>query len=164
MIRYNKTLKFLNKYISKDKDILDLGVENNLSVLMRKEGYPVFNTAGENLDIDFGIVTFFHVITAFEIFEHMFAPYHLLHKASGRLVASVPLKVWFASAYWNKEDDLACHYHEFEIKQFNRLLEKTGWTIKHFEVWRSPDKIRFGIRPFLRFLYPSYYIVLAEKL
>jgi hypothetical protein len=163
MLRFDKTLKFLNENLKTDKKILDLGVRSELSDLMRKNGYDVTNTTTQDLDVDYSIVKDFEVITAFEIFEHLFAPFNLLSEAKGTLVASVPLKVWFRDAHWNNTDKRDCHYHEFEIKQFDHLLERTGWTIINKEIWKSPDKLRLGIRPLLRFIFPSYYIVIAKK-
>ena len=42
--RFNITLEFLQNHIEKDKLILDLGVENPLSSLIRDNGYGVENT------------------------------------------------------------------------------------------------------------------------
>ena len=110
---------------------------------MKAAGYQVENTKGEkNLDDNYMGYAQKEVdcVTAFEIFEHMLAPYNILKNIkSERLIASVPLKLWFASAYWNEADDWDKHYHEFEIKQFKFLLEKAGWTIKDQELWTSPD-------------------------
>ena len=80
-----------------------------------------------------------------------------------RLIASVPLKLWFAEAYWNPNDDWDKHYHEFEVKQFDLLLEKTGWKIKDSALWTSPDPSKIGIRPMLRYFVPRYYIVYCER-
>mgnify|MGYP001500088977 FL=1 len=103
-------------------------------------------------------------MTAFEIFEHLFAPYNILKEfKSNKLVASVPLKLWFAQAYWNENDDWDKHYHEFEPKQFQFLLEKTGWKIMDYEMWTSPDPNKIGIRPLLRYFYPRYFIVYCER-
>ena len=33
--------------------IYDLGVDNPLSILMREEGYEVYNTSGQDLDDDY---------------------------------------------------------------------------------------------------------------
>jgi len=92
----------------------------------------------------------------------MFAPFNLLNSCHGRLIASVPLRLWFAEEYWNYNDRNDCHYHEFSIRQFNHLLERTNWEIKDYLVWNSYDKL-WGIRPLLRRIYPRYYIVYAEK-
>ena len=94
----------------------------------------------------------------------MFAPFNILNELkTDKLIASVPLKLWFASAYWNDKDDWDKHYHEFEIKQFNFLLEKTGWKIKDSEVWTNGNWKQIGFRPFLRHFTPRYYIVYCEK-
>ncbi len=164
--RYNKTLDFIKKHVPINSKILDLGTENPFSLIMKKEGYDVINTQGENLDTDFlkYAETDADYISAFEIFEHMLAPFNILNEIkTGKLIASVPLKLWFASAYWNKNDDWDKHYHEYEIKQFNFLLEKTGWEIKDSQTWTSSDWRKIGIRPFLRHFTPRYYIVYCEK-
>jgi hypothetical protein len=161
--RFEKTLSFVRKHLKTDEVILDLGETNELSEFLRKEGYKnLINTTGEDLDVDFEIVTKFNTITAFEIFEHMFAPFNLLNSSRGRLIASVPLKLWFAAEYWNENDKHDCHYHEFSIRQFNHLLERTDWKIKDHQIWKSYNK-SWGIRPLLRRIYPRFYIVYAEK-
>ena len=50
--RYKHTLRFLEKTISKEHAILDLGVVNPFSELLTNEGFKVTNTIGEDLDID----------------------------------------------------------------------------------------------------------------
>jgi len=161
--RFVKTLEFVRKHYTVNDIILDLGVPNKLSEFLRQEGgYDIHNTKGQDLDVDYSIVKDYEHFTAFEIFEHMFAPFNLLNEARGRLIASVPLRLWFASEYWNYNDRKDCHYHEFSVRQFNHLLERTGWKVMHFELWKSYDKL-WGIRPLLRRIYPRFYIVYAEK-
>ena len=55
--RYKKTLSFLQKHIPTGESILDLGVENPFSDIMKSYGYHVQNTGGEDLDIDFSLVS-----------------------------------------------------------------------------------------------------------
>ncbi len=146
--------------------ILDLGTPNDFSEIMRKAGYEVENTKGENLDLDFKIVSNSNadLITAFEIFEHMLAPFNLLNSIKNKkLIASIPLKLWFANAYWNDEDDWDKHYHEFEPKQFELLLNRSNWNIIKSEKWKSYNPKKIGFRPILRRIYPRYYIVYCEK-
>ncbi len=165
-LRYKKTMQFLKETVPPGEHILDLGTHNLFSVLMEREGYRVSNTGGEDLDTDYHSVDQFNTdyYSSFELFEHLFAPFNILsHIKRGHLVVSVPLKVWFARAYWNSSDKRDCHYHEFEPRQFNRLLERTGWHIIRSERWASPDRLRPGIRPLLRFIWPGYYFVYAVK-
>jgi len=165
--RHNKTLDFLSKHCEPPMSILDLGVANDLSKLMTNIGYHVSNTQGENLDLNHKVVLNrdIELVTAFEIFEHMLAPFNVLKSIEAqKLIASVPLKLWFADAYWNKEDDWDKHYHEFEIKQFNFLLEKSGWKIVDSEKWKPYKKFELGIRPFLRMITDRYYIVYCERI
>lgn len=163
--RFNYTLNFLQKHIDAKASILDLGVENPFSKIMRQSGYTVENTRGEDLDLDFTSVlqTNADVVTAFEIFEHLLAPLNILSNIkAGKLVASIPLRLWFSPAYRSKTDPWDRHYHEFEDWQFDWLLEKSGWEIQDRQKWTNPVK-KIGIRPLLRTFTPRYYIVYATR-
>ncbi len=164
--RFQHTLSFLQKHVSTNESILDLGVSNPFSEIMKKEGYEVENTAGEDLDINFDTIqrSNAEVVTAFEIFEHLIAPFNVLREIkSNKLVASIPMRLWFSPAYQSKTDPWDRHYHEFEDWQFDWLLEKSGWTIKDSAKWTNPVN-KIGIRPLLRQFTPRYYIVYAEKI
>ncbi|MEP2935826.1 MAG: methyltransferase [Gilvibacter sp.] len=163
--RYQKTIDFLKENISKDEAILDLGVQNPFTEYMTREGYDVINTKGEDLDLDVTSIKDSDrpVLTAFEILEHLVSPFSLLQESSAsKLVASVPLKLWFAAAYQSKTDERDRHYHEFEDWQFDWLLEKAGWQIIKREKFTNPVK-KVGFRPFLRRFTPRYYLVYAVR-
>lgn len=163
--RFKHTLNFLKKHISQEESILDLGVENPFSKIMISAGYAVKNTRGEDLDIEIENVinSNAEVVTAFEIFEHMLSPFPLLKALkANKLVASIPMRLWFSSAYRSKTDPWDRHFHEFEDWQFDWLLEKAGWEIKDREKWTNPVG-KIGIRPLLRSITPRYYIVYAER-
>ncbi len=163
--RFRHTVAFLQKHISKEHSILDLGVENPFSKIMQEQGYSVENTKGEDLDIDFSSVlsSKAEVVTAFEIFEHLLAPFNVLKEIkANKLVTSIPLRLWFSKAYRSKTDPWDRHYHEFEDWQFDWLLEKAGWEIKDRAKWTNPTK-KIGIRPLLRLFVPRYYIVYAVR-
>ena len=163
--RYAITTRFLKEVLPKEAKILDLGVENPFSEIMKAEGYSVTNTGGEDLDLDTSAVknTNAEVVTAFEIFEHLLAPYQVLKDIKAtKLVASIPLKLWFAPAYRSKTDMWDRHYHEFEDWQFDWLLEKSGWEIKNREKFTHPVK-KIGFRPLLRLFTPRYYLIYAER-
>ncbi|MFL1011775.1 methyltransferase domain-containing protein [Flavisericum labens] len=163
--RYKHTLQFLEKHIPNSESILDLGVANPFSDIMKNHGYNVENTKGEDLDIDTSTIenSEADVVTAFEIFEHLLSPFTVLKSIkSNKLVASIPLRLWFSSAYRSKTDMLDRHYHEFEDWQFDWLLEKTGWKIVDIQKWTNPTK-KIGVRPILRWFTPRYYIVYAER-
>ncbi len=163
--RYQKTLSFLQKHIPQNESILDLGVENPFTQIMRENGYAVTNTGGEDLDVDLSSLqaSDADVVTAFEIFEHLLAPFQVLKEIrANKLVASIPLRLWFSSAYKSKTDERDRHFHEFEPWQFDWLLQKTGWTIIDSQKWAHPVK-KIGIRPLLRRFTPRYYIVYAER-
>ena len=163
--RYQKTLDFLEVSIPIKSKILDLGTPNHLSEKMQEAGYQVENTSGEDLDIQPEIVKKFDVdvVTAFEIFEHLIAPYNVLGQLPcDKLVASIPLRLWFAKAYKSSTDPWDRHYHEFEDWQFDWLLDKAGWKVMAFEKWASPIN-KIGFRPILRRYTPRYYIVYAQR-
>ena len=163
--RFQHTLSFLQKHITSTENILDLGVPNPFTKIMMEQGYQVENTKGEDLDVDFSTVknSGATVATAFEIFEHLIAPFNVLREIKAdKLVASIPMRLWFSPAYKSKTDPWDRHYHEFEDWQFDWLLEKSGWEIKDREKWTNPVK-KIGIRPLLRSFTPRYYIVYAER-
>jgi hypothetical protein len=163
--RFRKTLAFVEKHISKDEKILDLGIQNPLSEILIKEGFQVINTQGEDLDMDFESVkeNSADVLTAFEIFEHLLSPFNVIKATNAKkLIATVPLRLWFAPSYQNKNDNRDRHFHEFEDWQFDWLLNKAGWVIKDTEKWVSPTKIT-GIRPLLRNFTPRHYAVYAIR-
>ena len=164
--RFKITLEFLQKHIEKNELILDLGIENPLSSLIKKNGYNINNTSGEDLDIDRSIIknSNAEVITAFEIFEHLLNPYGVLKDIKAKkLVASIPLRLWFASAYKNNHDKRDRHFHEFEDWQFDWLLNNTGWKIVDYKKFTNPVK-KIGLRPLLRLFTDRYYLVYAEKI
>lgn len=163
--RFKHTIQFLQKHISNSETILDLGVVNPFTTIMEDHGYKVKNTKGEDLDIETSTIenSGADVVTAFEIFEHLLSPFTVLKSIKAdKLVASVPLKLWFSSAYRSKTDMLDRHYHEFEDWQFDWLLEKAGWKIIDRQKWTNPTK-NIGIRPILRWFTPRYYIIYAER-
>jgi hypothetical protein len=163
--RYQQTLKFLTQNVPPPARVLDLGVENPFSLIMQKEQYQVTNTQGEDLDLETTAVMNpeVDVVTAFEIFEHLIAPFNVLRDIkANKLVATVPLKLWFANAYRSKTDMRDRHFHEFEDWQFDWLLEKAGWTIKKTTKWTNPVN-KIGVRPLLRKFTPRYYAVYAER-
>ena len=182
--RYKHTVEFLKQHIATTESILDLGVENPLSELLKKEGYKVSNTSGEDLDVNTKSVYTvlntkgedidnnpsalqkenYDVFTAFEIFEHLVSPFTVLKNIKAeKLVTSIPLRLWFATAYRSKTDPRDRHFHEFESWQFDWLLEKAGWKIIASEKWTNPTK-KIGFRPLLRWFTPRYYIVYAERI
>jgi lipid II:glycine glycyltransferase (peptidoglycan interpeptide bridge formation enzyme) len=163
--RYNYTLAFLKKHISTSESILDLGIDNPFSKIMKSEGYNVENTHGEDLDENRSAISKSkaNVVTAFEIFEHLLSPYEVLKTITAdKIIISVPLRLWFSSAYRSTSDKWDRHYHEFEDWQLDWLLEKTGWVIKDRFRWTNPIK-KIGLRPFLRLFTPRYYIIYAER-
>ncbi len=163
--RYRITLEFLKKYIDTNEEILDLGIPNPFSEIMKKNNYTVFNTQGEDLDTEFSTVKKSNAstVTAFEIFEHLVAPFNVLREIKAdKLITSIPLKLWFSSAYKNPNDKWDRHYHEFEDWQFDWLLEKSGWEVISKKKWTNPTK-KIGFRPILRLFFPRYYIVYAVR-
>jgi len=163
--RFKHTIAFLKKNVSTSETILDLGVPNPFSKIMEENGYTIKNTKGEDLDNNQTALQneSYTVFTAFEIFEHLLNPYTILQNVNcDKLLISIPLRLWFSSAYRSKTDMWDRHYHEFEDWQLNWLLEKTGWKIIASEKFTHPVN-KIGFRPFLRYFTPRYYIVYAEK-
>ncbi|WP_343695676.1 methyltransferase [Flavobacterium sp.] len=163
--RFRLTLEFLKKHVNTSETIFDFGVPNPFSKIMEENGYTVKNTKGEDLDNDHTALQTeeYTVFTAFEIFEHLLNPYTVLENVKcDKLLISIPLRLWFSSAYRSKTDMWDRHYHEFEDWQLDWLLEKTGWEITDRLQFTHPVK-KLGLRPLLRYFTPRYYIVVAEK-
>ena len=165
--RYENTLSFIQKHLPTERKVLDLGVTNPFSDIIKEKGYVVYTTQGEDLELQPEIVRQFEGIeftTALEICEHLINPMGMLSQLPcDKLIASVPLSLWFAKAYRSKTDKWDRHFHEFEDWQFDWLLEKSGWEVKASEKWTSPTG-QIGIRTILRKFTPRYYIVYAERL
>jgi len=164
--RFKHTLDFLTKHISTTETIMDLGVENPFSKIMKESGFSVSNTRGEDLDENRSAIqnSQADVVTAFEIFEHLLNPYTLLKEIkTDKLFISIPMRLWFSPAYRSKTDPWDRHYHEFEDWQLDWLLEKTGWKIIARDKWTNPVK-QYGLRPLLRRFTNRYYIIYAEKI
>lgn len=163
--RYRKTIGFLAKTLSVPARILDLGTPNPLGDMLKAQGYTVINTTGDDLDVSVDSIRNIEAdcTTAFEIFEHLLNPLGVLQAIpTQRLVASVPLSLWFAKAYRSRTDSWDRHFHEFEDWQFDWLLEKAGWKIIRREKWTSPVN-KLGIRPLLRQVTPRYYVIEAIR-
>lgn len=163
--RFRITLEFLKKHISTTETILDLGVSNPFSKIMEENNYTVINTKGEDLDTDQSALKNedYTVFTAFEIFEHLLNPYTILENVKcDKVLISIPMRLWFSSAYRSKTDKWDRHYHEFEDWQLDWLLEKTGFKIIDRIQFTHPVK-KIGFRPLLRFFTPRYYLVCAIK-
>jgi len=163
--RFKKTLEFLETSVPAPAKVLDLGVENPFSTIMKSQKYEVTNTSGDDLDLSPLVdqENEYDLVTAFEIFEHLLSPFNLLKELkTKKLVATVPLRLWFADAYRSKTDMRDRHFHEFEDWQFDWLLEKAGWNIKKRSKWTNPVG-KIGVRPILRTITPRYYAVYAER-
>lgn len=163
--RYRKTLEFMRYSIKANSTVLDIGTPNKFSYIMAENGLEVINTKGEDLDQNPEVIAQFdtEIATAFEIFEHLLNPLGVLKEIKAEtLFASIPLSLWFAKAYRNKNDRWDQHFHEFEDWQFDWLLEKGGWEIVRREKWTSPVFMP-GVRPLLRLFTPRYYIIEARR-
>lgn len=163
--RFKITLEFLKKHVSTSEIILDLGVSNPFSKIMEENSYTVINTKGEDIDKDQSSLVNenYEVFTAFEIFEHLLNPYTVLENVKcDKILISIPMRLWFSSAYRSKTDKWDRHYHEFEDWQLDWLLEKTGFKILDSIKFTHPVK-KLGFRPLLRYFTNRYYLVYAEK-
>lgn len=163
--RFARTLAFMDAALPPPARILDLGAPNPLSRAMQRHGYAVQNTDGDLDDVpDVVRGVEAEAATAFEILEHLVAPLNVLRAVEApRLFASVPLRLWFARAYWNPDDPWDRHYHEFEPRQFDWLLDKAGWEIVRTERWTPRVRAVVGVRPWLRRVTPRWYVVEAVR-
>ena len=164
--RFYHTMQLIDQFLTRKDQILDLGIENQLSRLMSQEGYSVSNTGGEDLDDHYENLKHIDAdaVTGFEILEHLLNPYSVLKNLPGKkLLVTVPLSLWFSQPFRDvNADPREWHYHEFTDWQFDRLLEKSGWDIQYREKWTGPTN-KIGFRPLLRRITPRYYAVYAVR-
>jgi len=164
--RFRKTLDFIQASQEVPRSILDLGSPNQLSERLSQEGFEVSNAHGVDFDLHPEIIAKdgFDAVTIFEVLEHLINPMGILKEIKApKLYASIPMRLWFAKAYRNKNNEWDQHYHEFEDWQFDWLLQKSGWEVIRSEKWNNPALIP-GIRPLLRTFTPRYYIVEARRI
>ena len=163
--RYNRTFDFVSETLPPPAKLLDLGTPNALGNFLQEKGFEVTNTAGEDFDLKPEIVALdgFDAVTVFEVLEHLVNPMGVLSEIRApRLYATIPMRLWFSSAYRSKTDPWDRHYHEFEDWQFDWLLEKSGWKILRRAKWTSPSIVP-GIRPLLRSFTPRHYAIEAVR-
>lgn len=164
--RFERTLAFVRATLSPPARLLDLGPDNALAGMFRDQGYDVSNTGTVDLDTEpAAAAPPADAVTAFEILEHLVNPFGALREIQApRLFVSVPLRLWFASAYRNNDDPWDRHYHEFEDWQFDWLLEKAGWEVVRREKWTPTGTgMPIGVRPILRRVTPRWYAVEAVR-
>ena len=163
--RFARTIEFMRSSVAPPAALLDIGGDNPMAQHLRATGYQVTNTEGDLDDTPEAASGHADAATAFEIFEHLVNPLSVLRSVTApKLFASVPLRLWFSSAYRSATDPWDRHYHEFEDWQFDWLLEKAGWTIVRCEHWVPKARgIPLGVRPVLRRFTPRWYIVEAKR-
>lgn len=172
--RFKITELFLRKTLKDTScEILDIGAPNRMSDYLITKGFKVESTH-EGIDFDMlndelKMYENKEVTTAFEVLEHLFDPMNFLNKiTTDKLILTVPLQLWFSKPYMHvplKDGGHVAygHFHEFVIEQLHMVLDKTGWKIIYDEKWKSAPRIPMGIRPVLRYFYPSVYAVYCEK-
>lgn len=163
--RFERTLAFVRRTLPPPASLLDLGPPNPLAERLRAAGYAVAHTEGD-LDLEpERAAAEADAVTAFEILEHLVNPFGVLRALRApRLFATVPLRLWFASAYRHPTDPYDRHFHEFEPWQFDWLLEKAGWRIVRTERWTPARQgLPLGLRPLLRRVTPRWYAVEAVR-
>ena len=139
--------------------------KNQIGIYFYDNVIIVINTKGEDIDNNQSALQNenYDVFTAFEIFEHLLNPYTVLQNVKAdKILISIPLRLWFSSAYRSKTDMWDRHYHEFEDWQLDWLLEKAGFKIVDRVKFTHPVK-KLGFRPLLRWFTPRYYLVYAER-
>lgn len=164
--RFERTLAFVRQSLAPPARLLDLGPDNVLAARFRDIGYAVDNTGTVDLDdVPEVAGSEADALTAFEIFEHLVNPLGVLRAvAAPRLFLSVPMRLWFASAYRHPTDLWDRHFHEFEDWQVDWLLEKGGWEVVRREHWTPRGEgLPRGLRPLLRRVTPRWYVVEARR-
>lgn len=164
--RFARTLAFVRQSLPPPARLLDVGPDNALAGELRAAGYAVENTGLADLDDHpEAAAAPADALVAFEVLEHLVNPLGVLRASPARrLFATVPRRLWFATAYRDDTDPRDRHYHEFEDWQFDWLLEKAGFEVVRRERWTPAHQgVPLGVRPLLRRVTPRWYAVEARR-
>lgn len=142
--------------------ILDIGERNPLTEILEQQNQvKIHNTVGD-LDEDwwpeckeyrcYNTVIFSHVI------EHLFNPLKFLTEL--KYFCCEDCKIYIATPikpYWITM--ARCHFHEMNMFNFKRLMDRAGYHIIGWKVYSLPIPFRFSVRNWLRRIYKEYSIV-----
>lgn len=158
--RYKYVKRFLDKFQPKGK-LLDIGGANVLGMKLARDFNLEYETTNEDLDYTVDANGKYDTIFIFEVLEHLMNPLLCLNnvkkycKENTQIFISVPRQ---QHLFWNQY-----HFHEFDKKRFEYLIEKAGLKI----IGSSSFIARFdwlfyitGIRPILRLLFfkPKHFL------
>lgn len=161
-LRWRKTMGFIGKSSLKGKTVgrgLDLGGRTPLTGFLEEFFRCPFDNTSSDLDTD-PIEGHYGVVTAFEVFEHLFNPLHALLQArsvldekDSRLFLSMPL---------SKPGFLACpeHFHEMSRREAGMLFRRAGFAVLtsgEFMI-RRPMFYLTGFKPLMRAFYEKVQI------
>lgn len=153
--RFKITKNFINRTINVTcGNVLDIGDENPFGKNLASHFGLNYNHTVCDLDRTVKTSTNigkYDIVFCFEILEHLINPGLALQyikkslKTGGLLYISVPRTPQCLG--WNP-----AHFHEFDRKRFEFLLDKYDLSYKDHEkhtLWHSPKWYLHGIRPFL---------------
>lgn len=143
-------LQYFNKYIPKDKEILEIGAgTGNISRQLMSDGYNKISIGeihenGLKYAMTYGIENLyqfditnspfqnhFDVIGMFDVLEHInndslaIQNISKMLKNNGFFVLTVPAHMWL----WCREDQIAFHKKRYEINELLLLLKNNGFDI-----------------------------------
>jgi hypothetical protein len=165
--RAKYTQNFVKKYLSeKSKTVLDIGennpVGNSFADLF---GLELENTSGD-LDYNFTApVKNYDVVFCFEVLEHLMSPKYFLLELKKYISPETQIFISFPSRpkfLWTYQ-----HFHEYDKKRFNYLMNACGYQICAIKKERIPQPLwRFfcGIRPFFRIFFNRNILVYAKQI
>jgi len=162
---YNANLKLINKRFNRiskfiksiNGNVLDIGNRNDFGTYLAKtKNLTYYHTGTQDLNYKLELdMKCFDNIFCFDVLEHLVNPLLFIENlkqycnANTKIIVSVPRKKF--KWMWAK-----IHWHEFDDKRFNLLINIAGYNIIKGEsfIARSSWKqfIGFWIRPYLRLL------------
>jgi len=155
---------------ARDALVLDIGEKNRMSEYLGKAlGINIVNTCS---DLDYSIEPCspgnreYGTVFCFEVIEHLLNPrlffdnLHRLTTSDVRVYLSYPSRPRFL---WNNEE----HFHEYDLRRFRLLLQKTGFRIVENKRLFIPNwgSLLKGIRPWSRLVLPltTIYLIVKEQ-
>lgn len=136
-----------------DGDVLDIGERNPLTIKIESEFNVKVDSTSGDLDELFTIPKKkYDIIICSQVLEHIFNPLWMLEriksimKDHSWIILATPIKPnWITTSL--------CHFHEFDMYRFKKLIQRSGLKIldfKHYHMYRRFTwRLFTGIRPFL---------------
>lgn len=152
-VRY--TIDFLRRYIHYGRTVLDIGEKNPIGKYTAAwYDLKLDNTSG---DLDYNFTApkkGYDIVFCFEMIEHLMSPKFFLLELKKYITVDTQIFITYPSRPKFLWTDL--HFHEYDRKRFEYLIDSCGYKILDWQVRRASKPFSeyiTGIRPLLRLIF-----------